>query len=217
MTSTVQLAAGSYDNITSGNENKLPEGVSFMCVRMSVFGRVRKCTYKCLCASVPSLYWYTYQVLLAFNQNIRLSVSLLMIWWKFTATEKLAGKSSFSLIHLIDMFTILQSRVRKYFLCFRVLHNTTWQTASVLINLAFCCSFSSSICLYILLKDSPCSLSDILLYFPWLINSTYFIPTLVCKITPNLTDSTACNQFLVHWRCVNYPVIEKYMYTFFYV
>lgn len=58
MTSTVQLAAGSYDNITAGNENKL-QGECHVC--MSVSGSVRKCWR----ASVPSLYWYTILIIIS--------------------------------------------------------------------------------------------------------------------------------------------------------
>lgn len=44
MTSTVQLAAGSYDNITTGNENKLRRGgVMYLCLGVWESAHVNVC------------------------------------------------------------------------------------------------------------------------------------------------------------------------------
>lgn len=60
MTSTVQLAAGSYDNITTGNENKLQgESVMYLCLGVWESAHVNVCVcfmqYKLLVLSYNDL------------------------------------------------------------------------------------------------------------------------------------------------------------------
>lgn len=58
MTSTVQLAAGSYDNITTGNENKLHGEVSYIFVHKCVWecDKAHMQVFVCVCMKFILIY-----------------------------------------------------------------------------------------------------------------------------------------------------------------